>query len=74
MGRCINCEYKQMVESLNTPDELANKCRLNPDEIKGLVRSTIYGYFGNGIDRVRRLGYWYDVVQPLVNEQLNHFK
>lgn len=44
--------------------------RLGPGEIDILAEYTIKGYFGNGVDRVRILGDWYSVVQPLVNVRI----
>lgn len=46
--------------------------RLGPAEIDILVEYTINGYFGNGVDRVRILGDWYAVVQPIVNDKVSN--
>lgn len=44
--------------------------KLSPEQIEDLMRATVYGQFGYGVDRKELLGDWYDVIQWAVNMQM----
>ena len=73
MSRCDRCEYRRPTLYL-TPDEVAAKYKLEPVEIDFLVEATLNGHFGDGSERIQRLGHWYNVVQALVNGKIRKSK
>lgn len=48
---------------------LPKQKKLSPEQIEDLMWATVYGRLGNGADRKKLLGDWYDVIQWMVNMQ-----
>lgn len=45
---------------------LPKQKKLSPEQVEDLMWATVYGRFGNGADRKKLLGDWYDVIQWMV--------
>lgn len=53
---------------------LPKQKKLTPDQVEDLMWATVYGRLGNGADRKKLLGDWYEVIQWMVNMQMEHIK
>lgn len=53
---------------------LPRQKKLSPEQVEDLMWATVYGRLGNGAERNKLLGDWYDVTQRMVNMQMEHIK
>lgn len=53
---------------------LPKQKKLSPEQIEDLMWATVYGRLGNGTDRKKLLGDWYDVIQWAVNMHMESIK